>query len=319
MIELIAKANKFIAGHMFYVTIGALAAGFFFPLPNGIPYGKPITIILFAILTLFASVSLSIDDFFKVLKNPRIPLWLLFLVHIGTPVVAYIMGLICYPDDELMRLGLIIGSILPMGVTTIVWTNILGGNIAISVVAISLDTLLAPALTPIFMKFAAGQTVQINYLKMMFELALMVAVPSVLGMILNKKYAARPVLLGQIAAVGGFVSKFCMFTVIYLNAANVMPFINWSLDIVGLMLLMLLLVCSAFFLGYLGTLPFKNLDRGLFISIIYNVGMRNINFGMVLAIGYFPPAVAIPVTLMLIFQQPIAAILAYFIGRKQFR
>lgn len=42
--------------------------------------------------------------------------------------------------------------------------------------------------------------------------------------------------------------------------------------------------------------------------MIFNVGMRNTSFGSVLAIAYFPPAVAFPIILTLLYQHPIAAI-----------
>ena len=315
LLNFIIKLNKFIAERMFFVTLSALLLGFFFSIPDGVPHGKIVSIALFAILTFFATTSLNIEEFFLVLKNPVIPLWLLLLVHVGTPVIAYFLGNLFYADNNALRLGVLIGAILPMGVSTIVWTSLLGGDLAISIVAITLDTLVAPMLIPVFIALFFGKTVQLDYFSMVSELIIMVSIPGFLGMIVNKKLSTKPILLSRINVFGNLTAKICMFLVIYLNSAVVMPRIEWNIETMWLMLFMLLMVLSAFGLGYLGAIPIKNLSRPLFISIVYNVGMRNINFGMVLAIAYFPPEVAIPATLMIVFQQPVAAIVGYFINQ----
>lgn len=315
ILNFVVKINQVIGKRMFFVTLSALLMGFLFPIPEGLPNGKVVNIGLFSILTFFASTALNLDDFFMVLKKPFVPLWLLFLVHVGTPTISYIFSNIFYAGHTSLQLGILIGSILPMGVSTIVWTNMLGGDLALSIVSITLDTLIAPALIPFFLSLFLGKAVQLNYMSMVTEMVLMVSIPSILGMWLNKRLYKQQKLLSKINIVGSLIAKTCMFIVIYFNAAVVMPRINWTPDTMLLMCFMMSIVLSAFGLGYVGALPIKNISRGVFVSIVYNVGMRNINFGMVIAIAYFPPDVAIPATLMVIFQQPVAAIVGYMFNK----
>lgn len=44
---------------------------------------------------------------------------------------------------------------------------------------------------------------------------------------------------------------------------------------------------------------------------------RNINFGFVLAMTYFPTAVAIPVTLASVYNQPLASVITWLFNRQK--
>lgn len=315
MLERIRSINNFLSSHMFYITIFSLTLGYLLPLAGPSSTAKFVNIILFALVTFFASISLSIGDFLRILKNPRIPLWLLFVVHVCGPIVIYILSMLFYPNDAPTRMGMLIAAILPMGVSTIVWISIMGGNIGVSVVAITLDTLLAPFIVAFFIKVFFQQDIPIDYTTMLGEMMCMVTIPSILGMLAHTYLRRKPTLYTRISIIGALFSKLCMAAVIYISVAMVIPNIVFDKSMLRLILVIYLLVISSFVLGYLATLPIKNLDRALFISILYNVGMRNINFGIVLAVSYFPPAVAIPVTLMTLFQQPTAAIVCYAINK----
>lgn len=48
---------------------------------------------------------------------------------------------------------------------------------------------------------------------------------------------------------------------------------------------------------------------------MFSGGMRNISAGAVLAVSYFPPAVAVPVVLGMLFQQTLASIYGFAINR----
>lgn len=315
MLDKMRSINAFLSARMFYITIVSITLGYLFPFTNANPYAKTVNITLFATITFFASISLSLRDFWNVLKQPRIPIWLLFVIHVIGPCIVYLLAMLFYPDSPDTRMGMLIAATLPMGVSTIVWLTVLGGNIAVSLVTITLDTLLAPFIIAIFINLFFQQSIAINYPQMLGELLLMVSVPSLIGMSMHNTLFKKPKLYMSLSSVGALFSKFCMLVVIYISVATVVPSITFDQSIIKMVLVIYLLVLTSFALGYAASLPVKAVDRSLFLSIMYNVGMRNINFGIVLAVGYFPPSVAIPITLMMLFQQPTAALVAHFINK----
>ncbi|HAK73355.1 MAG TPA: hypothetical protein DCP36_06720 [Sporomusaceae bacterium] len=77
------------------------------------------------------------------------------------------------------------------------------------------------------------------------------------------------------------------------------------------LLVTLFIVIAGYSLGYLGSFATKDRSYATTIAMIYNVGLRNLSFGLVLALTYFPAAAALPITLGMLYQQPIAAIIPY--------
>ncbi|MPN16706.1 hypothetical protein SDC9_164051 [bioreactor metagenome] len=85
---------------------------------------------------------------------------------------------------------------------------------------------------------------------------------------------------------------------------------------VKILLVTLLIVSAGYFVGFLGSLILKERTRETVLTMIYNVGIRNNACGLVLALSYFPPAAAIPITLSILYQQPLATIIPHLY--KQF-
>jgi predicted Na+-dependent transporter len=216
-----------------------------------------------------------------------------------------------YPQSELTRLGFLIGASIPIGVTSVIWTSITRGDVSQALVAVTADTLLSPFLLPVFIVLVAGQTVHIHYGQMLVELLMMVTIPSFLGMAVNALTHGRLVRFTHSA--GGFTSKLALFGVILINASAVGPEINWNLSLLKMLLTILILSVSGYYLGYAGSYVLKERRRDTVATMIYNVGMRNISFGSVLAVTYFPAAVAIPVTLAMLYQQPLAAVVSHLL------
>ncbi|MCY9341001.1 bile acid:sodium symporter family protein, partial [Bacillus haynesii] len=48
-------------------------------------------------------------------------------------------------------------------------------------------------------------------------------------------------------------------------------------------------------------------------------GMRNISAGAVLATGFFPPQVAVPVVIGMLFQQVLAALFGHLLARSELK
>ncbi|TCL32685.1 putative Na+-dependent transporter [Anaerospora hongkongensis] len=300
--------NDWLSSHMFLVVLFALFMGFFLQLPAS-PVTRFLVIALFGYMTFITSLSISFTKFIEVLRQPWIPLWTLSLIHFITPLAAWLVGRLLYPDDFLIRIGYLICACIPVGVTSVIWTELSKGNTAISLVTVTLDTLLVPLLLPLYFKLILGQSLQINYTAMIVELLAMITLPSLLGMAVHDWTKGKAVHFAK--HIGGFTSKIGFFGVILISAGLVAPEVHWSSGLLKTLLVTLFIVTAGYFLGYLGSFITKEQRYDTTIAMIYNVGLRNLSFGLVLALTYFPAAAALPITLGMLFQQPIAAIIPY--------
>lgn len=314
MLEKITGWNNWLGKHMFIVVLLGLLAGFLWS-SGPTPFFTVSAIVLFACMTFLTALGSSLRDFIRVLHKPHMPLWSLFLVHIGVPAVAWLIGIVFYPHDPVMRLGFLVTASIPVGVTSIMWTAIINADVALTLIVVTLDTFIVPVWLPLFFLFIAGRVVHIEFWHMLIQLMLMVTVPSLAGMLVNDVTGGKTVPFAK--SVGGVLAKFALFCVIVINAAEVGPDIHWNLSMVKLLFAILLLAISGFCLGFAGSYIYRRPKPETIGAMIYNVGIRNISFGSVLALSYFSPAVAIPVTLGIIFQQPLAATFGYFWSRRE--
>ncbi|VBB05093.1 bile acid:sodium symporter/arsenical resistance protein acr3 [Lucifera butyrica] len=298
--------NSWLGKRMFLVVLSALIIGFIAKVPDG-PHIRVLLVVLFAYMTFVTSLGTSMKSFIQVMGRPWIPLWVLLLIHIVTPLTAWFLGDLLYANAPQTQLGLLVGAAIPVGVTSVMWTALNQGNIPISLVAVTLDTMIVPALLPLYYKMIVGQAVAINYTSLVIQLLLMVTIPSIAGMLIHDWTGGKT--SGFAKGAGGMTSKLALFVVIFFNGSLVAPAINLSLDIVQMIAVALLMVLSAYALGYVGSLFVPNRTRDVTMAMIYSVGMRNASCGLVIAITYFPPAVAVPIALLMLFQQPTAAVI----------
>ncbi|MQL51973.1 bile acid:sodium symporter family protein [Desulfofundulus thermobenzoicus] len=312
MLKRLSCWNAWLGRHMFYVVLSALLVGFTLPLPSS-PSLSKLAVALFAYMTFITALDTSFKDFLHVLARPWVALWVLVLIHGVMPLLAWGVGLVFYPQDSLIRLGFLIGASIPIGVTSIIWTSLVHGDVPLALVAVTADTLVSPFLLPLFLALVAGRAVHIDYVHMLTGLLWMVTIPSLLGMAIKDLTRHR---LDQFArSFGGFTSKVALFWVVFINASAVAPEIHWNLSLVKMLLVVLLQVSCGYYLGYLGSLALPERRRDTVAAMVYNVGMRNISFGAVLAVSFFPPAVAVPVTLGMLYQQPLAAVVSHLFNR----
>jgi predicted Na+-dependent transporter len=300
------EANNWLTQRLFQFVLIALACGYFLPITpsSGL---KLLVIVLFSFMTFITSLSTSFRDFLVVARNPKMPLYILCIVHIAVPAVAWIMGLVFFPEHPLIRTGYLISAAVPVGVTSIIWTAIVRGNMPVSLVTVTIDVIIAPALLPLFILLTAGVFIQIDYVAMIIDLLCMVTLPSIAGMLLCDYSGGKSRLFAESA--GGVLSRIAFFIIIFLNAAFVSSSITMDLLFLQVLVVTGIFVAVGYSVGYAAGKIIRA-EHATTLSIIYNTGMRNIVTGLVIAISYFPPETAVPLALTMLFQQPFAALAA---------
>ncbi|MTI81627.1 MAG: bile acid:sodium symporter family protein [Firmicutes bacterium] len=307
MINLIYQWNQFLGRRMFYVVLIPLLVGFVAPVETTL-FWNIVATLSFTYMTFAASLDTSLADFLNRLSRPWLSIWMLIFIHGVMPLIAYIIGLVFYPgpENEFIRLGFLLGATIPVGVTSILWSQMVGGDIPLTMVTVTLDTLISPLLLPFFIVLVVGRAIHIDTINLLLGLFWMVTVPGILGMVIHdytkgayEKYTR---------SIGGFTSKIAITLVIYINASAIAPEIEWNYSIIKLLLVILIISISGYLMGFLSSYVLKGHQRQRMVSMIYGIGMRNNSLGLVLALTYFPPAVALPVTLSMLYQQPLAAI-----------
>lgn len=289
------------------IICGALFNNFFISIKSWVPF-------LFAYITFAITINCSFRDFKDVFKTPGSLLTILGLLHIFLPLIATVLARIFLPGQPLLQAGIILITAAPIGVASTMWTSIARGRVPLALTAVIADTILSPLVVPLIMLVTIGHKVQFNVPSLMWGLAWMAVVPTILGM------AVHDLTKGKASRNWKFItnpsSKICLAIIIAVNLAavwNKLEILKSSFSMA--LALVFIMSCSGYLTGFICSRFFK-LAPDLTNTLIFTVGMRNNTAGLVLALNYFPEITAIPVVFVILFQQPLAALSLHFLASK---
>ncbi len=119
---------------------------------------------------------MSLKDFAGVLKMPWGVLVGIFCQFSIMPLVGFGLAKVFGLPPEIGAGVVLIGS-CSSGLASNVMVYIARANLALSITLVSVATLLAPLMTPLWMKLLASEMVEVSFIKMMMEIIKMVLVP----------------------------------------------------------------------------------------------------------------------------------------------
>ncbi|MFD2706151.1 bile acid:sodium symporter family protein [Salibacterium lacus] len=269
---------------------------------------------IFAFISFSSCLKLHLQQMKEAFLRPLPIITAMILLQMVMPVAAYGAGLLFFTGDILLITGLVLAFSIPTGVITIMWSDIYGGNTGLTVAVVIINTLISPLLVPSILGILVGTEVAMDVPGIMLGLLWMVVVPSMAAVLFNRLNEKRAHQVGTAAAP---FSKIGVLFVILINSAVTAPYFQTiSMRLIFLFLVVFLLACAAYGLGFLSARLF-GWSRPTAVSLMYNAGMRNTGVGAAIAVTYFPPAAALPVVLAIVFQQFLAASAGKLVSRHK--
>jgi predicted Na+-dependent transporter len=281
------------------VIIGVLFASYLKDYAYLVPY-------IFAFMTFAGSLGSNFKSFKEAISHPVPILAAIVLLHVVMPLWALGVGHLTFNGDSYTITGLVMVMAIPTGITSFIWVSIYKGNIPLTLSIILIDTFLSPFIVPLTLSLIVGQKVEMDVWGMMKGLFGMVVIPSLIAMFLNQmtKGKSKEVLGPPLAPF----SKICVGITVVLNGAVVAPYLrNVNLKLMGILLVVFFVAVTGYLFSFLAA-KFMKRDRETVVSLIFTCGMRNISAGAVMAISFFPPQVAVPVVVGMLFQQVLASL-----------
>ena len=147
--------------------------------------------IALALIMLALGLGLSVDDFSRVLRQPKDFLVGLLCQLILLPIIAFILVKIYNPPLEL-ALGVMIIAAAPGGVTSNVLTKFSNGDVALSISLTAIISLISIVSVPLIIFQSAdllgvtGFNENISMVGIAMKMFLVVTVPVILGMLIRK-------------------------------------------------------------------------------------------------------------------------------------
>lgn len=287
-----------------WILIVSIAAFLF---PNIISWFKG-DYISFAlgIIMLGMGLTLTADDFKRVVKLPKSVLIGLFLQYTVMPLSGYVVAYL-FNLPAPLAVGLILVACCPGGTASNVLTFIAKADVALSVSMTAISTILSVILTPLLTFYLAGNRVDVNATGLLVSTLKVIILPVAFGVFLNYFF---PKITKRISVMSPLLAVIAIILIVAsVIAANKNPIQESGLQLLGSVFT---LHASGFFWGYtLSILLKENLISARTISI--EVGMQNSGLGVVLARENFAnPLTAVPCAISSLMHSLIASILAAY-------
>ncbi|WP_290656460.1 bile acid:sodium symporter family protein [Anaerovibrio sp.] len=276
--------------------------------PEALTWVGPHIPLLLGIIMFGMGMTLTVDDFKNILRNPKGIFIGVFAQFLIMPAVAFgLVKAFALPPE--IAIGVILVGTCPGGTASNVIAFLARGDVALSVSMSATSTLLAPLVTPILTYLLADAVIDVSVSSMMMSIVKMVLLPVLLGLAVHhffddfsrKINPFMPVLsaVTVVLTVGGVVS---------LSAAKLLD--------VGLLMFAVVICHNSFglLLGYLLAKAFR-MDETKSRTISIEVGMQNSGMAASLAVMYFDPVAAIPGAIFSVWHNVSGAILANFFAK----
>ena len=307
------KLNTWMTPKMPLLILCALALGLLFP--NQIGVLCPAVSALMMFQTFANSLGSSVQDLGRVLSHPKPVLITLFSLHILMPLVALGVGSVCFPDQPLYTLSLVLMEGSPAAVSSLMWIVIGGGSVELCLSIILLDTMLSPVVLPLTLRLLCGSVVELDTLGMIRDLFVMIVVPAALAMVLYRLLGKETCTKAK-QQLSPF-SKLALLTIICANVTRCAPFLH---DLNG-QLVLLIFITLAMRLISLGVgFLLSNLLRFPYpveLTVTINSSMRNNAAAATLAAQYFPSEVVFSPSVSPLFSQFTSSLAVQFLQKRQ--
>lgn len=263
-----------------------------------------------ALVMLGMGLTLKVDDFKYIFKQPRSLVIAAISQYTIMPLSGWLIASIFNLPDA-YKVGLIIVACCPGGTASNVIAYIGRANLALSVMATAISTVLGIFMTPLLTKLFAGQIVPVDGWGMFFSVIKIVLIPISIGVFLNWKFPKTIKKLGQTGPV------LSTFAIILISGAIIAPAVLDGKEILlqnagKLALAATLLHGLGFGLGY-GFGRLCKYDVPMSKAISCETGMQNGGLAAVLAKNNFQlymPMIAVPAVFCSIIQTIVGGVLA---------
>ncbi|HAE38816.1 MAG TPA: hypothetical protein DCG57_09285 [Candidatus Riflebacteria bacterium] len=270
--------------------------------------------LMFGYMTFVTALKTSWKDLGTIFRKPLPLISIVVLQHLLMPFIASILSNALFAGRQELILGYILMAALPVGITAVIWTGIGKGDVALSLTAATIDTLLSPLVVSAVLLLFAGQQAALDYPAMIAGLIKMIVIPSVLGLTIND--LSRGTFYDRSIRYLGIPSFISMCAVIMINVGMAQKSASEMFTRAPMIVLLTLILTLTGFLSGLLLAKLFGFKESAVISSVFCAGIRNTSAGLVLAIGHFPVEASIPVLVAMMFQQPLAAISQRMLNRR---
>lgn len=293
------KISSFIERHFWVVLLGGIVFALWLPLPFEVAPFIPKLILGLMLFLVFLKIDAV--DIIENMKNYKVMMYVTFVYMFAIPLSFYFFFRIFDPE---LAIGILLLTAMPAGVSTPALADIVKGNISFSMSLVIASQLIAPLTVPFLFWVFVGNSLAINKLLLLKDIAILVFIPLLISQGV-KKYL--PGVVKSTQHLFTSMNVFLLFSFVYVTLSEQRDIILQNpTGLLGQIVILYLVFIALHLIGYFACCREDKKNR---ITVAIGAAYMNNGLAIVLAISYFSPSILI---LMVLSQLPWNTLLAPF-------
>jgi bile acid:Na+ symporter, BASS family len=278
-----------------FLTLGIVFGYLYYPsveksvVPTVGPY-------LLMIIMFTMGLAINLQEWLRMLQKPKVVGIAVLLRWLCMPLVAFLLSLVFIQlipgaTGQALAIGMIVLGTTPTGGGSNALTLISKGDLALSVSATAINTILAPFIQPLLILWLAGGIANLDANAIFLDLVRMVVAPVVAGTILG---SIIPKAVARIKPLFGPLAIICLsFIVMGTMSKGTSTLIQQVSILLYLVVICLVQAVAGLSLGYF--LPkFFGFNYAQRKAACFEVGVENAAMAMLIGLRHFNPLTALP-------------------------
>ena len=250
-------------------------------------------------------MTLTVDDFRRVLTRPKDIGTGVLLQYLVMPLVAFILVKL-FNLNQFLAVGVILLGSCPGGTASNVITYLARGDLALSVTLTSVSTMLSPVFIPFLMYLYASEWIDVPVYKLFVSSIQIVIFPVLLGL------GFRTIMKGSLRSLNEVLPSISTVAIIFIVGVIVASNVS-TISTAGIKVLAIVIIHNLFGLMagfYIARLSGMNYSQAKAVSI--EVGMQNSGLAVALANLHFSVLAALPSAIFSVWHNISGSVLAWW-------
>lgn len=282
--------------------------------PNGFMIVQGLTGVCLGLIFLLMGMSLHTEQIVETIKRPKYALigfGLKWIIMVG---VSILIAFGFFKHNPEIASGFILAGTVPSGTSANLYTFIAGGEVVLSLTMATLDTIVAPLVTPSFVQVTIGQVVPVNFWALFTNIILIVLIPLFVGLFLQWKFPSKVQVVQPYSSI---ISQISLLVIILAVVSKAQPILAENITLLPLIFLLVFFqVTLPMFGGYI-LAKWLGFPRGHVIAVTFHVGICNTALSATLATEHISALAAVPSVVTVIVNLTVGAIVAKLFEREE--
>jgi BASS family bile acid:Na+ symporter len=179
------RLSEFIEKHFWIILILGIFFGLWKPVPFKVPVFLPKLLLGLMLFMVFLKI-----DALEIIENIRNYRLMIYVTIIYMFVIPLLFYLITNSFNHELAIGILLLTSMPAGVSTPALTDIVKGNISLSMSLAIISQLIAPFSVPLLFWLIVSGSVSINKLLLLKDIAILVFLPLLVSQLVKRFYPA---------------------------------------------------------------------------------------------------------------------------------